>query len=296
MNALTHIDDTALVFEGGGMRGAYTAGVVTTLLDEGIDFPHVSGISAGSSHVANYVSRDSARAHDTFTVVAENPDFGGFSHWVAGRGLFNVEHIYRDIARPDGDSPFNLESFHANEAQVRIGAFNATRAEPVWFTKDDMPTVDDVGRCVRASSTLPLLMPPVIIDDEVYVDGALGYNGGIPLDAPMCDGYRKFFVVLTRPRSYVKGAARPGVKAALRAAFPELPSIAEAVARRTDRYNAARRRVFDLEARGQAYVFTPDAIDVSKSEMRVDRLEAAYEAGRAQAQRELPRWKSFLRM
>lgn len=40
--------DTALVFEGGGMRNAYTAAVVAELLAQGIHFGHVSGISAGS--------------------------------------------------------------------------------------------------------------------------------------------------------------------------------------------------------------------------------------------------------
>ena len=37
--ALTHLPDTALVFEGGGMRGVYTAGLVATLIEAGLDFP-----------------------------------------------------------------------------------------------------------------------------------------------------------------------------------------------------------------------------------------------------------------
>ena len=208
---LKHIDDTALVFEGGGMRGAFTAGIVATLIEEGIDFPHVSGISAGSSNTVNYVSRDAKRAHDAFTTVADSPEFGGFRHWIEGRGMFNVDYLYDEIAQPDGDAPLDLDTFLANPAEVRIGAFNATRGEEVWFTKDDMRTVEEVGRCVRASSTLPIIMPTVTIDGDTYVDGALGPNGGIPLDAPMRDGYRKFFVVLTRPRDFVKTPTKPGV-------------------------------------------------------------------------------------
>lgn len=291
---LKHIDDTALVFEGGGMRGAFTAGIVATLIEEGIDFPHVSGISAGSSNTVNYVSRDAKRAHDTFTTVADSPDFGGFRHWIEGRGMFNVDYLYDEIAQPDGDAPLDLDTFLANPAEVRIGAFNATRGEEVWFTKDDMRTVEEVGRCVRASSTLPIIMPTVTIDGDTYVDGALGPNGGIPLDAPMRDGYRKFFVVLTRPRDFVKTPTKPGVCSALRLAFPRLPSIAEAVARRTVAYNAARRKLFQLEEQGRALIVTPGDLGIDKMEMNVDRLEDAYDVGVARARADLPRWEAFL--
>ena len=291
---LKHIDDTALVFEGGGMRGAFTAGIVATLIEEGIDFPHVSGISAGSSNTVNYVSRDAKRAHDTFTTVADSPEFGGFRHWIEGRGMFNVDYLYDEIAQPDGDAPLDLDTFLANPAEVRIGAFNATRGEEVWFTKDDMRTVEEVGRCVRASSTLPIIMPTVTIDGDTYVDGALGPNGGIPLDAPMRDGYRKFFVVLTRPRDFVKTPTKPGVCSALRLTFPRLPSIAEAVARRTVAYNAARRKLFQLEEQGRAFIVTPGDLGIDKMEMNVDRLEDAYDAGVARARADLPRWEAFL--
>ncbi|MBF0930964.1 MAG: patatin-like phospholipase family protein, partial [Actinomyces graevenitzii] len=167
------------------MRGVYTAGLVATLIESGLDFPHVSGISAGSSHTVNYVSRDAARAHDSFVDVALSPEFGGYKHWLAGRGIFNVDYLYHDIAEADGDFPFDYNTFMANPAKIRVGSFNATRGQAVWFTKEDMHSVSDVGLLSRASSTLPVLMPPVEIDGDTYVDGALGPNGGIPLDAPM---------------------------------------------------------------------------------------------------------------
>ena len=98
------------------MRGVYTAGLVATLIESGLDFPHVSGISAGSSHTVNYVSRDAARAHDSFVDVALSPEFGGYKHWLAGRGIFNVDYLYHDIAEADGDFPFDYDTFMANPA------------------------------------------------------------------------------------------------------------------------------------------------------------------------------------
>ncbi len=288
------VTDTALVFEGGGMRNAYTAAVVSELLAEGLFFDHVSGISAGSSHVCNYVSRDAARSHGTFVDIVDDPEFGGLSHFRKGEGLFHAEYIYERIAEPEGTMPFDIDTFVANPATTRVGAFNASRGEMRWFGKEDMSTLETLGPAVRASSTLPILMPPVIIDGDTYVDGALGPNGGVPLDAPMRDGYSKFLVVATRPRNYVKGAMRPVIGAALKMKFRHLPSVYEGVARRPARYNATREKLFDLEAKGRAYLFFPEAMTISNTEMRRDRLEAAYRAGTAQIRREMPAIKEFL--
>ena len=59
---LNNVTDTALIFEGGGMRGSFSAGVVTALLDGEVHCDWVGGISAGSSCLVNYVARDTERA------------------------------------------------------------------------------------------------------------------------------------------------------------------------------------------------------------------------------------------
>ena len=288
------VDDTALVFEGGGMRNAYTAALVSRLIAEGINFPHISGVSAGSSHLCNFTSRDAIRSHATFVDLVEDPEFGGLKHFRKGHGYFNAEYIYQQICYPDGAMPFNMDTFLANPATTRVATFNATRGEERWFSKEEMSTLDTLGPIVRASSTLPILMPPVEIDGDTYVDGALGPNGGLPFDQPLREGYRKLLVVLTRPRDFVKDAMPASVGALLRTAYRSFPSVFEGVALRTDRYNAGRRFLFELEERGQAYVFAPDNLWINNTESRRERLEATYRAGLVQAVREMPAIKAFL--
>ncbi|WP_240470936.1 patatin-like phospholipase family protein [Schaalia suimastitidis] len=288
------IDDVAIVFEGGGMRGAHTAGVVTTLIEEGIVFPHVSGVSAGATHSLNYVSRDAWRARAAFVDIAADPRCGGMASFLRGEGMFNVEFLYEQIPQPDGELPFDMEAFEANPAQVQVATFNATRGQTEWLTRKDMATLQAVCQAVRASSTLPILMPPLQVEGETYFDGALGDNGGIALDAAMRAGYKKYVVVLTRPRDYVKGGLRPALDIALRAKFKDFPSVYEGVLRRPARYNTARRKVFELEEQGRAFVFAPEVTTASSTEMNVDRLDAAYHMGLAQFQRELPAFKAFL--
>ena len=288
------IDDTALVFEGGGMRNAYTAALVSRLIAEGINFPHISGVSAGSSHLCNFTSRDAIRSHATFVDLVEDPEFGGLKHFRKGHGYFNAEYIYQQICYPDGVLPFNMDTFLANPATTRVATFNASRGEECWFSKEEMSTLDALGPIVRASSTLPILMPPVEIDGDTYVDGALGPNGGLPFDQPLRECYRKLLVVLTRPRDYVKAPMPASVGALLRTAYRQFPSVFEGVAQRPDRYNAGRKFLFELEERGQAYVFAPDNLWINNTESRRERLEATYRAGLVQAVREMPAIKAFL--
>lgn len=55
--------DVALIFEGGGMRAAYTTAVLATLLEEGIRFPKAYGISAWSVLAVDYAAQDLAHAY-----------------------------------------------------------------------------------------------------------------------------------------------------------------------------------------------------------------------------------------
>ena len=47
----------ALVLEGGGLRGIFTAGVIDCFLDNNIDFDYVVGVSAGSCNAFAYLAK-----------------------------------------------------------------------------------------------------------------------------------------------------------------------------------------------------------------------------------------------
>ena len=48
---------TGLVLEGGAMRGMFTAGVMDVLMENGVDFDGVIGVSAGAAFGCNYKSK-----------------------------------------------------------------------------------------------------------------------------------------------------------------------------------------------------------------------------------------------
>ena len=53
---------SALILEGGGMRGVFTAGVLDNLMDRGIQFPYVIGVSAGACSALSYMAHQRGRA------------------------------------------------------------------------------------------------------------------------------------------------------------------------------------------------------------------------------------------
>ena len=58
-----------LVLEGGGNRAIYTSGVLDAFMDQGITFPYVIGVSAGSCNAVSYIGKCRGRQHDISTSV-----------------------------------------------------------------------------------------------------------------------------------------------------------------------------------------------------------------------------------
>lgn len=299
MESLTvNIPDVALIIEGGGMRASYTAGAIVTLLERGLHFGSVYGISAGSSHAVNYVSRDIPRAKASFVDVVRDPRFGGVGSMLLGKGYFNGRHLYEGLAEKfagtDEVMAFDWEAFRSNPADVHIEGFDWETGETVAWTKSDMPTVRDMMLRVRASSTMPLFMPPTVIDGRTYMDGGMGNSWGILLDAARRDGFERFFIIRSQERGYRKRPLGGPTQALFRTLFRKHPLVAQRTIERPRRYNELLDEIEWLEGAGEALVFYPEEMSVSSRETDYGKLRASYERGYAQAQREADGWSAWL--
>lgn len=285
-----NIKDVALIFEGGGMRGAFSAGIGNVLLEEELFMDYVAGISAGSTMVVNYTARDKVRTKKSFVDLVDDPDFGGWKSFVRGKGYFNAEYIYENTSGEGDTLPLKFEDFMENKAKLRIIAFDVKRGQPKVFTRSDIKTMKDLMKVVRASSSLPIFMPPTEFKGNLYVDG--GLSGGIPIDVAIKDGYEKFFIVRTRPKNYRKKPVKH--RKFLKRYFKNSPEIFKALVRRPHEYNRQCDLIERLEKEGRAYVVYPEIMPVSNRETNRVKLEKLYEQGYAQGQREKERWKEFL--
>ncbi len=289
-----NVFDTALIFEGGGMRGSYTCAVANVLLENEIFFDNVYGLSAGASNTVNYVSRDKDRVRRSFVEIVNDPDFGGFDTFLQHKGYFSAEHIYQKIGLPDASFPFDFDTFCANPAKVTIESFNRDTGESVYWTKKDMPTLQDLMVRVQASSSLPLAMPATKIDGQYYYDGGLGEGAGFLLPRAQKDGFERFFIIRTRPKGYRKEIPHGPASSLTNSAFWGRPHVVKALNDRWWKYNRMCDEIEELERKGKAYVFYAKDMAVSSAETDFDKLDASYHAGRAQALEELPKMREFL--
>ncbi|WP_282191756.1 patatin-like phospholipase family protein [Adlercreutzia caecimuris] len=289
--------DVALIFEGGGMRNSYTAPVVVELLARNINFGRVYGISAGSSHTVNYLVRDAVRARASFVELVQYPRFGGWKSLLAGHGYFNGPYLYEELietAPADDPMRFDWDTFRANPADVHIEAMDWDTGETVAFTKADMREARDVGLMVRASSTMPIFMPPTTIGSRTYVDGGMGDSWGILLNAARADGFTRFCIIRTQPRGYRKKPMGSLEQRLFRAAFRKHPVVAERTIARWQPYNELCDEIERLEKTGAAWVFYPDAMEVTNKTTDYDALVRSYEAGQAQARRDIESLEAWL--
>ena len=281
---------TALLFEGGSMRDAYSAGVARYLLEQGVYFDNVYGVSAGSSNTVNYVSRDLDRVVDSFGDFMAQPIAGSWKTFLQGKGMFNAAYIYGDASLPGGDLPFDYEAFMANPAKVTIPSFDRDTGKDIYFTKADMGTIEDTLDCVRASSTIPFFMPPPTVQGMVCYDGGFAIGGGLPLKKIMDDGFQRMVVIRTRKRGYRKGAP----SALMKLLFPTKPLMRRAMLTRNERYNKTCDWLDQLEAKGIAYVFYAEDLTLEGTERDAALFKQNIESGYKQIKRDFGGMMSYI--
>lgn len=286
--------DCALCFEGGGYRAAYTGGIANALLEEGIHFDFVCGISAGASHTVDYVSRDQDRVRRAFLGLKNGRHpAAGLGSLLRGKRYFDADYLYEGCVG-DGTLPFDWDVFQANPAGVSVEAFELETGRTRIFTREDMPTLRDLMACVRASSTLPLLMKPEPINGVTYLDGGIAEGAGLPVHMAEVAGYKKFFLVATRPAGYRKEPPTERKRQAITTLARKYPYLKHELLNRWERYNAELDRIEQMEREGRCMVVRPDMMPVASTTTDRTALKTAYALGHAQALRDMPSYKEFL--
>lgn len=118
-----------------------------------------------------------------------------------------------------------------------------------------MQTIEDLMVRVRASSTLPLVMPSPKIGASHYYDGGLGEGAGFLLPRAQRDGFTRFLIVRTRPREYRKAPPLGLGDRITNVMLWGRPYVVNALENRWWKYNRMCDEIERLEAAGDAYVF-----------------------------------------
>ncbi len=276
-----------LALEGGAMRGLFSAGILDVLLEAGVGFDAIVGVSAGAAFGCNFKSGQAGRALRYNTRYCRDKRYCSLWSLVTTGDLYGADFCYR--ALPQELDPFDWKSYRANPTKFYAVCTNVRTGKPAYFLCDGEK--ERVLEIYRASASMPLVSRMVAIDGEKYLDG--GMSDSIPLDFLEKGGYEKNVVILTQPRDYVKG--KNGALPLVRAVYRKYPALVQAMAQRHKVYNAQTKKVFQREKEGKAFVFAPAAtLPVSRTEKDPEKLKAAYDEGRKTALARLSELQTFL--
>lgn len=163
-----------IVLSGGGVRGVAHLGILKAFVNAGIKFSHISGTSAGSIAGAFYAA--GIDPEEGLNIFVKTKLLRFVRPAVGSLGLVNIEHtaaILKEYFPHDSIEKLNIP--------LTIAATNFSEGRLVYFNKG--PLI----RAIQASSCIPGIFKPIIIDNQMYVDGGVLNNFPVEPLLGQCD-------------------------------------------------------------------------------------------------------------
>ncbi|MDO5415695.1 MAG: patatin family protein [Lachnospiraceae bacterium] len=271
----------ALAMEGGSLRGLFSAGVLDVLMERGLYFSYVNGVSAGSMNALSYISRQPGRTAKVDFEYVHDKRFLSFRNLVKKREIFSFEFLFGELCREL--VPFDFETFEHSGQTFEAVVTRCRTGKPEYLSRENC---SDMMKAVQASSSLPVLSHMVKVDGKQYLDGGLSMP--VAYRRAMDLGYDKVVVILTRHKGFRKSPMDKWTDRAYRRYFEPLPRLLDAIEAIPDRYNRMQEEMDRLEAEGKIYIIRPEQpVLVSRFERDKEKLQALYGEGRRVAESQL---------
>lgn len=276
-----------LVLEGGALRGLFTAGVMDVMMENGIEFDGLIGVSAGAAFGCNYKSRQPGRVIRYNKGYAHDWRYCSVKSLLKTGDLFGAEFAYHML--PDELDKFDVATFDRHPMEFYVVCTDVQSGEPVY--KRLMHHGYAMNEWIRASASMPLASKVVAVEGHQLLDG--GIADSIPLRFFEQQGYDKNVVVLTQPKGYVK---KPNpLMPLLRLQLHRYPKFLKAAAERHIMYNEETEYVARQEKAGKAFVIRPHSIlPIKHITHDPELMQKVYEDGRSVMLSRLTELKSFL--
>ncbi len=240
---------TGLVLEGGTFRGIFSAGIMDSFIEEGIEFPYVAGVSAGISNGVSYVSKQFERNIVILEKYRNDKRYLSMRNFAKCRSMFGLDFVFGEI--PRSLVPFDYEEFHRYTGKCLVGVTNALTGKPEFFNALDD---DENFTFLRATCAIPGYFPAIMINGTPYFDG--GLSCPVAIKQALKDGCSKAVILLTQPEGFVKkcGKGNIAISQLIRKKYPEIEML---LLTRHKLYNKQMQFCNELERRGKALIFRP---------------------------------------
>ncbi|MCW8327789.1 patatin family protein [Photobacterium sp. SDRW27] len=186
----------ALVVQGGGQRGIFTAGVFDAFLEAGFDpFELYVGTSAGALNLSSYISRQPQFGYNFIVNYTTDNEFFNLYKYLSKQKPMNLDWALQTVA-PGGSLQLDLETAR-DVLQHRAALACATRKDTLQDIYLPMYQ-KDWREVLRATCAIPIIYnQPVNLRDLEWVDG--GVSAAVPVKEAWLRGADLVVVVRTEP-------------------------------------------------------------------------------------------------
>jgi predicted patatin/cPLA2 family phospholipase len=262
---------TALVVEGGGLRGAFAVGVLRVFLEKlGSEyFDGVYAVSSGVFAATYFVANQGEEMESTWRDRVCDNQLVNYWNGFRRQPILRLDYLidlFKGPVRLDVQAVLNAKA----TLEYVLTDWNSGQAV---YVNAKSPHLFDY---MRASSALPAVYRlPVVIDGHAYYDG--GQSDAIPVQRPIEHGKRRIVVIRTRPPGYDK---KPRSRWLARRLLPHSPAAQDAWASLNERYNSAVDLIAHPPIGVSIVSINPPQLMLGRLSRSRERIVAAIEQGK----------------
>ncbi len=128
-------------------------------------------MSAGSANLVSYMAGQRGRNYQFYTEYAFRKQYMSLGNFITKRSYVDMDYVYGTLSNSGGENPLNYPALRDNPMEFYVVAADVLTDEPKYFDKGDVRQ-DDYG-IMKASSSIPLVCTPYVVQGRAYYDGAL---------------------------------------------------------------------------------------------------------------------------
>ena len=211
------------------MRGMFTAGVIDVMMENGIEYDGIIGVSAGAAFGCNYKSKQIGRAIRYNMKYCTDKRFSGIGSLLKTGNIYNTDFAYGEV--PLKYDVFDFDTYQSNPMDFYVVCTDIETGEAVYHNYSGKD--DHCFDWIRASASMPLVSQIVDIDGQKLLDG--GISDSIPVKYFEKIGYDKNIAVLTQPEHYQK--KKNHLMPFIRVKYRKYPKLVETMKNRHLVYN-----------------------------------------------------------
>ncbi len=262
-----------LVLEGGGMRGAYTAGCLAWMIEHDIMTDYGVGISMGALHLCTYYLKDTEMLHKTSVDYMSNNNIIGLRPLMREGRYVGYDYVFEELLKKD--LKYDTKPLTENKTDLEIGLYDMNDCQTVFFGAKDF---DDDLNMVKAACVLPIAGNIQKLNGKDYLDG--GITVMIPIERALEAGCDKNIVIVTKPAGYVRKPAGVFMKWFMKANYPKHDKMVYDYTHRHENYNRQMALIADEVEKGKAVLIRPSqTIPVKRFSGDPENLQKLYELG-----------------